>query len=247
VARAARTNDRGLVRCALVLVAACSVSPPPDTDSYPNARPLQLDITVGHDGVWVYTSASDTDCKRPEQVFPQPGQASVWGDTSCASYSCLDHLVLETPTGRELVSPGTREPNGFATDVTDTADAILEIEGCYGFARIPLGALSPPHPTVMASVTADGHRMDVSWSGTPAARTALAWFSFGLWMDLQHVTSTQFEFTPSFSADAQYATGVRIETFAGVEPIATPYGIARLWVGDTTFLPASQIPGSARQ
>ena len=192
-------------------------------------RALDLDVVVGHGGVDVFANGSDFMCTTDE-VFPQPAGSAIWGD----EISCHDSCVSRLAVGSISTTPMFRAPYHLDVDVTAQPDAVLEIEGCHGSARIPIGALGSPQPTASAARDAVATTVHVSWSA-PHARTAVLWFEFAFWTEVRHVTDPDYVFVPAF-AGAQDATGVLVETLGGVIPVATDFGVVRVWPGESTFV-----------
>jgi hypothetical protein len=235
VARRARADDRGSVRWLILVLVACTHAPrledqpgPPPPDA--GLQPLDLDIIVGHADVSLFPATSCGNSK-----LPQPGQSTTWGDAGCTS--CIERVSVGEVSWSATYANGIGAID-LKVDVTD--DAVLDIEGCGGSAHIPIGGLPMPVPSANARWVEPVPDVTVAWSGGQHGRTAVLWFSFGLWIDIEHVAVDEFTFVAPDGAMPE--PFVRVDVLGSMLPIATDFGIVRLWPGETTFaqLPTAQ-------
>lgn len=216
------------MRTLLVLLAACGSEPAP-----PDAMPQKvgLGVIVESQAVRVFMD----DCNG--DTVPLVGSNTSVGDIGCET--CLDHLAIGDAALDISLSAGPL-PFVLNVDVRQQPDAVLEIEGCGGAAKIPIGGLTIPTPSASARwLDPENGLVEVAWSGDHA-ETALLWFFFGLWDDVEQVATNRFVFAPPFPAVPM--PFVQVETLGPEVPVATPFGIVRVWAGATTFAALPELP-----
>jgi hypothetical protein len=204
---------------------------------------LDIDVTVGHDGVTVYANgtaaAADGRCPSPF-TFPQVGGRTTWGDEACSGTCMSDVMVWAGGTATPAADP-TGDPIHIAVDVTAAPDAVLELTGCGGSASIPIGGLHAPTPTQLTAAQTAGGAIAVSWSADSPAETTLLKFGATVWSELVHVPGTSYTFTPTFGPADQYHS-VDVETFDTMSSVDTPFGIVKIWPGDWSPSAAAVAP-----
>jgi hypothetical protein len=216
------------VRWLLVIFATACAAEPRALPPSPAAQ-LDLDVVVLRDSVQLFANGSDV---RPCMAwrFPQAGQSAGWSDENDCSQSCLStaevfaagNSIALMRTGIDLVAA--------MTEVTNESDAELVLEGCGGSARIPIGGISPltAHATATADVT--GRVITVGWWADTDASSAMIIYSASLWSAVHHVAVHDDVFTlPTTNSPDVW---IDVWAFAPVIPIATDYGVVRVWHGD---------------
>ncbi len=218
------------MRALLVMLVACGHEiPRPDAA----ARALDLDVTVGHDGVEVFANGTDGGSQF---LFPQVGQSTVWGDADTLT-SCLTEVAVEAGGNSTPAVKGYTDGFFAMVDVTAAPDAVLAITGCGGAARIAIGGLGAPRPSVVATADPTTNTIAVAWTTHTRARTALLTFDTPAWAQLVHVAATSYTFVPTTFAPPNPLPVdefhfVSVHTFDTMSFVETPYGIVKIWPGD---------------
>jgi hypothetical protein len=220
------------MRALLLMLIGCGheVTPP---DAAP--RQLDIDVTVGHDGVTVFANGTDViggGC-APNK-FPQVGETTEWEDVGCQT-TCLTAAAVVS-AGAKTTARHTTDPIWFQVDVTATPDAVLELVGCGGMASVPIGGLGAPRPTAAGTFDPTTNTISVSWTTDTRASTAVVDF-WGNWGEVIHVAATRYSFTPPPTQSFVPYWLVSVRTFGAMSFLETPFGIVKIWPGDAAGAP----------
>lgn len=180
----------------------------------------------------MFANGSDTESGKPGNfVFPQPGRAAGWSDEVDARSTCFADVGVEsggTRIATAMLDPGY--PIGVTVDLHELGDAVLTLAGCNSTARIPIDGRNLAAPTAAAHIDSAANMIEVVWEA-PNAVTAQVFFWSGTYAELRHVVdrdSVQM-FPPLPGVDV--FAGIRVEALQPVIPVATDFGVVRVWRG----------------
>ena len=198
--------------CVLVGVVGCAAQP---------AR-LDLDIVVAPSYVQVYTNGTDgeTGPNLDGDTFPAAGSCAGESDVGTLHPgSCIAELVITDGATQLLdVSPEPGQKS-YGVDMTSATAPVLEIVGCGGDGRIPLGAT--PFVASALSVSAGSDGVTATWSGPPAVE---------LDFDNDFAGARCYVTTSPYTLAGTYEE-VHALTLGGPVIVDTPFGEARVWRG----------------
>ena len=212
-------------RVGLIGLVACASQTP----AGPPTETFDINVVVDQLGVRIYAVGLDrAPCVPEDDDFPVPGTCAPWADydTCIQSESCTDKRVsidgspshpFDYRIGETVWLQRPAEP-----------DFTVVIDGCGGVARIPISVGELSMPSATSVLDSANQLIQVDWSATPAATSALLMFGDDVSGSTCHVTSPSYQFTSPF---ASWYSRFAIWSLDSPTEVDTELGVAHVWRG----------------
>ena len=231
-------TSRALAVSAIALLGALAAGCGED---YPDAH---FDVRVDERGLYVtgYETAQPDACTP--RGFAEPGTCPGSSDElDCHGLTPLDWVgSVRLERGADLLDERSFDSPfgvGLVADLAGRDDTVLVVRTTSGDeARIPIDARVMPIPTIGGVSVADGE-VDIAWSATPAATTAIVANGCGFGGDLCHVEGEGPTTLDDIGFDG--ACTISVHAFAPVQTVETSLGEVHVWVGGTASQPLPQM------